>query len=201
MPPLLHALIGSLLVSAADASTVVDGGVTVDWATAKYRTAGRGDAMAARRPTRPRPAPRRRAGRLRHAHPRGALLRDGSVLGAGTAALRGRLRALAPRPARRLRPLRRLGFAAVRQGGRDRNPRLRWPAAGSPGYCGRSGTSGPPTTSAYAGASPSRPARGGRCRATSSATTRGWSSAASGATARAQMTLGSTPEAGLLGHR
>lgn len=37
------ALVGSLLVSATDRRTIVDGGVTLDWATAKYRTAGRGD--------------------------------------------------------------------------------------------------------------------------------------------------------------
>ena len=40
-----HALIGSLLVSATDRKTIVDGGVTLDWATAKYRTAGRGDTV------------------------------------------------------------------------------------------------------------------------------------------------------------
>ena len=40
-----QAMIGSLLVSATDRQTIVDGGVTIDWATAKYRTAGRGDTM------------------------------------------------------------------------------------------------------------------------------------------------------------
>lgn len=40
------ALVGSLLVSAADRATVVDGGVSVEWATAKYRTAGRGATVA-----------------------------------------------------------------------------------------------------------------------------------------------------------
>lgn len=39
------ALIGSLQVSAADRATVVDGGVSVSWATAKFRTAGRGVAV------------------------------------------------------------------------------------------------------------------------------------------------------------
>jgi len=37
-----HALVGSLQLSAADRATVIDGGVTVNWATAKYRTAGCG---------------------------------------------------------------------------------------------------------------------------------------------------------------
>jgi len=40
-----RALIGSLQVSAADRKTIVDGGVTLDWATARYRSAGRGDAV------------------------------------------------------------------------------------------------------------------------------------------------------------
>jgi len=37
------ALVGSLVVSATDRRTIVDGGVTIDWAIAKYRTAGLGD--------------------------------------------------------------------------------------------------------------------------------------------------------------
>jgi len=41
-----RALIGSLQVSVTDRATVVDGGVSVDWMTAKYRTAGRGASMA-----------------------------------------------------------------------------------------------------------------------------------------------------------
>lgn len=40
-----HALIGSLLVSATDRKTIVNGGVTIDWTTAKYRTAGRRDTV------------------------------------------------------------------------------------------------------------------------------------------------------------
>ena len=40
-----HTLIGSLVVSATDRKTIVDGGVTIDWMTAKYRTAGRGLAV------------------------------------------------------------------------------------------------------------------------------------------------------------
>lgn len=39
-----RALIGSLALSAADRKTVVDGGVTIRWATAKYRWKGHGEA-------------------------------------------------------------------------------------------------------------------------------------------------------------
>lgn len=41
------ALIGSLLVSARDGSTIIDGGVRIDWVTARYRTAGRGMTLQA----------------------------------------------------------------------------------------------------------------------------------------------------------
>lgn len=40
-----EALIGSVLVDAADRRTIIDGGVHVNWATAKYRTAGRATAL------------------------------------------------------------------------------------------------------------------------------------------------------------
>lgn len=40
-----QALIGSLVVSATDRKSIVDGGVTIDWKTAKYRTAGLGDVL------------------------------------------------------------------------------------------------------------------------------------------------------------
>ena len=40
-----NALVGSLLVSATNRKTIVDGGVTIDWATAKYRTAGCGNTV------------------------------------------------------------------------------------------------------------------------------------------------------------
>ena len=38
-----HALIGSLLVSTGDRQTIIDGGVHINWATAKYRSSRRGD--------------------------------------------------------------------------------------------------------------------------------------------------------------
>lgn len=38
-----HALIGSLLVSAGDWQTIIDGGVHITWATAKFHTCDRGD--------------------------------------------------------------------------------------------------------------------------------------------------------------
>jgi GT2 family glycosyltransferase len=41
------ALIGSVLVSASDCRTVIDGGVHVTWATAKYHTAARGTELPA----------------------------------------------------------------------------------------------------------------------------------------------------------
>jgi GT2 family glycosyltransferase len=48
-----HALIGSLLVSAADRQTIVDGGATIDWVTAKFRAPGRGEARPPLRPDTP----------------------------------------------------------------------------------------------------------------------------------------------------
>jgi GT2 family glycosyltransferase len=42
------ALLGSFILSAADRATVVDGGVTVHWPTAKYRSAGRGGRWTSR---------------------------------------------------------------------------------------------------------------------------------------------------------
>jgi GT2 family glycosyltransferase len=48
-----RALIGSLQVSATDRETLVDGGVTIDWPTAKFRTVGRGQTVGCDEPPGP----------------------------------------------------------------------------------------------------------------------------------------------------
>jgi GT2 family glycosyltransferase len=52
-----RALVGSLLVSAQDGRTIVDGGVHITWLTAKYRTSGRGALLEADAASAPRLVP------------------------------------------------------------------------------------------------------------------------------------------------